>query len=222
LGDDSGLDLLAEFDYTVGRTGKRSGVAEEIDGVTSAWQYEYDGLGRICDATRETSGSAVVYDYQYDLVGNRTEKSVGATTTTYEYNALDQLETETVGGIEINYDYDANGNLKQKSSDGQETHYLYDARNKLKQVFNGAILDGNLAVEFAYDFSGNRYAKSTRAGQDFEHTRFLIDNNNLSGYSQTLLEYEYYTGAVEKRYEYGDDLYCEDSPSLFKEGAGGS
>jgi YD repeat-containing protein len=29
---DSGLDLLAEFDYTVGRTGKRSGVAEEIDG----------------------------------------------------------------------------------------------------------------------------------------------------------------------------------------------
>jgi RHS repeat-associated protein len=153
-----------------------------------------------------------VYQYQYDKVGNRTEKSVGASTTTYTYNALDQLETETAPGGVINYDYDANGNLKLKSADGQETHYLYDARNKLKQVFNGAILDANLAVEFAYDFSGNRYAKSTRTGQDFEHTRFLIDNNNLTGYSQTLLEYEYYTGAVEKRYEYGDDLYCEATP----------
>lgn len=76
----------------------------------------------------------------------------------------------------------------------------------MHQVYDGLIDPSNLFLEYGYDYSGNRFAKAEYNGSNFEQTNFLIDNNNLTGYSQTLLELDYETGNINRVYEYGDDL----------------
>lgn len=190
-----------------GRTGKRAGVSENIGGTATEWAYAYDGLDRLKTATRNGTEDEV---FAYDLAGNRVSKTLGASTTTYTYDALDQLETETTGGTATTYDYDGNGNLTAKTSEGQTASYVYDSRNRLRQVSSGPTGQGVLQYEFAYDYSGARFAKAERTGSDdFSRSDFLIDNNNLTGYSQTFLELDHGTGNIDKRFEYGDDLYAQ-------------
>ncbi|MDR7313780.1 YD repeat-containing protein [Brevibacillus nitrificans] len=61
--------------------------------------------------TQETLADGTTISYEYDAVGNRTEKIVtqggNTTTTTYTYDAGNQLKA--VNGQA--YSYDANGNL---------------------------------------------------------------------------------------------------------------
>jgi len=128
-------ELVASFDYTIGRTGKRTGVTENIGGMATECAYAYDGLDRLKTATRNGTEDEV---FAYDLVGNRVSKTLGASTTSYVYNALDRLETETTGGVNTAYNYDGNGNLTAKTSEGQTESYVYDSRNRLRQVYQGA------------------------------------------------------------------------------------
>jgi YD repeat-containing protein len=200
-------ELVASFDYTIGRTGKRAGVSENIGGTVTEWTYDYDGLDRLKTATRNGTEDEV---FAYDLVGNRVSKTLGASTTTYTYDALDRLETETTGGVNTSYDYDGNGNLTAKTSEGQTESYVYDSRNRLRQVSSGPTGQGVLQYEFAYDYSGARFAKADlTGGPEPKQTDFLIDNNNLTGYSQTLLEIAHDSGMIQTRYEFGDDLYSQ-------------
>ena len=163
--------------------------------------------------TEADRSSGADCSYTYDIVGNRLSKSVGPTTTTYQYNPLDQLTHEIVSGGTTSYTYDGNGNLTKKEWGSEEINYVYDSHNRLRKVYNGAV-SGLPDLEYAYDYAGNRIAKAERTGSnDFSRLTFLIDNNNLTGYAQTLLEINPDTGAIDKRYEYGDDLYCQvDSP----------
>jgi len=174
-------ELVASFDYTIGRTGKRAGVSENIAGTVTEWTYDYDGLDRLKTARRNGTEDEV---FAYDLAGNRTSKTLGASTTTYAYNPLDQLETETTGETGTNYDYDGNGNLTAKTSIGQTESYGYDSRNRLRQVLSGPTGQGVLQYEYAYDYSGARFAKADlTGGPEPKQTDFLIDTNNLTGYS---------------------------------------
>jgi len=200
-------ELVASFGYTIGRTGKRAGVSENIGGTVTEWTYAYDGLDRLKNATRNGTEDEV---FAYDLVGNRVSKTLGPSTTTYTYDALDQLETETTGGTATTYDYDGNGNLTAKTSEGQTENYVYDSRNRLRQVSSCPTGQEILKAEYAYDYSGARIAKAEQTSPGaFDQTDFLIDSNNLTGYSQTFLEIDHGTGNIDKRYEYGDDLYAQ-------------
>jgi len=204
-----GASVKAKFAYDVGRSGKRLSVAEEIDATTVTIDYTYDRLGRLTAADRSSGADA---SYTYDIVGNRLSKTLGGNTTTYTYNALDQLTAED-GTYAYTYTYDGNGNLTKKEWGSEEINYVYDSRNRLRKMYDGQA-SGLPDLEYAYDYAGNRFAKAEKTGSnDFSRLTFLIDNNNLTGYSQTLLEINHNTGAIDKRYEYGDDLYCQvDSP----------
>lgn len=203
---DSKSVLLAEFNYDVGRSGKRLSVAENIDGNSVSIDYTYDRLGRLTGAHRSSGADC---SYAYDIVGNRLSKTLGATTTTYQYNPLDQLTHEVVSGATTSYTYDGNGNQTRKEWTGGEKNYVYDARNRLKKYYDGAA-SGLPDAEYLYDYAGNRIARAVKnLSGGYDTTRFLIDNNNFTGYSQTLLEIDYHTGQITKRYEYGDDLYCQ-------------
>jgi RHS repeat-associated protein len=200
----------AEFAYDVGQTGRRLHVQDTIAGEVQDVTYTYDGLGRLSNAERN-DGTTEVTSYTYDVVGNRETKTVGSSTTDYEYNALDQLETESPSlGGDIDYAYDGNGNLKSKTEGGNTTNYLYDARNRLTHVYNGIVATGNLWLGYAYDFAGNRVTKGEYSGGvATKTTGFLIDNNNLTGYSQTFYAYDGGTAQINRLYEYGDDLTNE-------------
>jgi YD repeat-containing protein len=198
--------LMASFDYELGRSGKRLGVSESIDGATVDIDYTYDGLGRIVSAARSSGPDS---DFTYDVAGNRLSRTRGGVETTYQYNALDRMESETQAGSTTSYTYDGNGNLTAKTVAGHTISYLYDSRNRLTTVYHGEVM-GPPDLEYAYDFSGNRVAKADRTGSnDFSRSQFLIDDNNLTGYSQTFLELNAETQNVSRRYEYGDDLYSQ-------------
>jgi RHS repeat-associated protein len=208
--DDTESNKLAEFDYTVGQTGRRLAVDEEIDGTPVNIDYDYDGLGRLVNSDHSI-GSSNDITYTYDVVGNRKTKTVDTSTTNYVYNALDQLETETPAvGSEIDYTYDDNGNIETRDDGTNLTTYLYDSSNRLSEVYNGVVSTANLWLAYAYDFTGNRVAKGEYAGGvTIAKTGFLIDDNNQTGHSQTFYEYNGNTGQINRLYEYGDDLTNE-------------
>jgi len=203
-------DLLAEFDYTVGQTGKRLAVKETINEAVVNIVYTYDGLGRLTNSDRDDIDS---YDrsFTYDVVGNRLTKQEGGggPMTTYEYNPLDQLTKATRSMMETDYTYDGNGNLQTKEEGTKLTTYVYDNRQKLERVYNGNEATGDLFFGYAYDYAGNRVAKVDYSASAAERTAYLIDDNNLTGYSQTFYEYNGNTAQINRLYEYGDDLTGE-------------
>ncbi len=108
--------------------------------------YTYDALSRLQQANYNTGER--VYDYNFDLAGNRIQEalsgtSVTAKTTDYTYNAANQLTNDGTHTLT----YDANGNL---TSDGTNT-YTWDRANRLTQVGN---------TTYTYDGLGNRVSQT--------------------------------------------------------------
>jgi len=206
-------EIIASFEYEVGRSGKRMGIAETIGDSTASWSYHYDGLDRLSVAERCIGSGSGTTTYSYDEVGNRLAMTrTGAPqTATCQYNALDQLIQESdLYGTETDYLYDGNGNLTGKHWNTGQVNYAYDMRNRLSKAYNGAALPENLSAEYTYDYSGARIKKTAFSlpGAS-KQTSFLIDDNNLTGYSQTFSESDGQTGEIETLYVYGDDLYCQ-------------
>jgi RHS repeat-associated protein len=105
--------------------------------------------------------------YQYDDVGNRTNRtgSLGTLTAqTSSYNSNDQLTTDG---------YDANGNTTNSASNPCR----YDFENHLTNFKNRGEV-------FTYDGDGNRVKNAA----DAVTTVYLVDSHNPSGYPQVLEE----------------------------------
>ena len=161
---------LAGFAYTLGAAGNRLSVTELSSRQVN---YTYDDLYRLTNET--TTSDPVVPNngsvgYQYDPVGNRQSRAstiaaVPSTTSTYDAN--DRLSSDT---------FDARGST---TASGGNT-YRYD--------FEGKLIALNLgtpnAVTFVYDGDGNRVSKSGSGVT----TRFLVDDNNPTGYAQVVEE----------------------------------
>ncbi len=110
--------------------------------------YTYDALSRLQQANYNTGER--VYDYNFDLAGNRIQEalsgtSVTAKTTDYTYNAANQLTNDGTHTLT----YDANGNL---TSDGTNT-YTWDRANRMLTAPNN--------TSYAYDGLGNRTQQTT-------------------------------------------------------------
>ncbi|OGO78122.1 MAG: hypothetical protein A2Y23_01575 [Clostridiales bacterium GWB2_37_7] len=96
--------------------------------------------------TIETPSKRITY--QFDLLGNRTQKSVitGTTTTTnYEYNAANEITN--VNGIQ-QYTHDYNGNM----TGAYGYTYIYNAENQLIRI----DLSGAEIARYEYDSKGLR------------------------------------------------------------------
>ncbi len=122
--------------------------------------YTYDALSRLQQANYNTGER--VYDYNFDLAGNRIQEalsgtSVTAKTTDYTYNAANQLTNDGTHTLT----YDANGNL---TSDGTNT-YTWDRANRLTQVGN---------TTYTYDGLGNRISQSIGTTTPIV-TQYLLD-----------------------------------------------
>jgi RHS repeat-associated protein len=175
---------LASYAYSLDAVGNRTSVTEQNGRVVN---YTYDALYRLTNETINgdltANGQA---SYAYDAVGNRLSRTStipGLSATTATYNANNQLSGDT---------YDLNGN----TIGSQGATYAYDSTNRLKSA-------NPSGASYAYDGDGNLVAKTVGGTT----TRYLVDNNNPTGYAQIVEELV--GGQVQRQYTYGHDLISQ-------------
>ena len=194
-----GSTNIASFSYSLSTDGKRMTETDNqynTSGTllyTNSYVWTYDGDNRLTSETL-TAGSGAPESsytdtYQYDSVGNRTQKvhTVGSNVTTiaysYDTNGDDRLMTETAtgtGAYTTQYTYDNNGSLKTETRTGSgatTNSYSYDVQNHLTSA-----TIGNTTTNYAYDADGNRVSST----QGSATTYFTIDDSNPTGYSQII------------------------------------
>ena len=157
------LNVLA-FSYTYDALGNRLTMATKAakGNKTVSQTYTYDALSQLTTVDYPTGYAFADTTFSLDLVGNRTQMTVGASTTSYTPNNLNQYTV--AGGSTLTYDL--NGNLK---NDGTN-NYTYDAENRLIQASTGSG-----TVTYTYDPLGRRLSKTVNGVA----TRFLYDGDEV-------------------------------------------
>jgi RHS repeat-associated protein len=188
---DAADQIVADYAYTLGDTGRRMQVVESHNGRTTA--YTYDDLYRLTTETvTDPVNGGYSAEYQFDKVGNRTYSIIDGVQTAYSYDNNDRLTQQ--GGT--SYSYDANGNTLTETLDGGTKAYRYNAKNKLI-----AMEQGGVTTHYGYNADGIRTSK-TESGAT---TNFVVDSNR--SYAQVLAEVT--NSTIEVSYTYGDDLVSQ-------------
>ncbi len=149
--------------------GEATGETAQISGTTVLdTQYQRDKLGRITQKTENIEGVTTIYDYGYDLAGRlQTVSKDGVIVSTYTYdlngNRIDHNGTGatydeqdrllTYGGA--SYSYTTNGELLSKTEAGLTTNYHYDLLGNLMQV----TLPGGMTIDYLIDGQNRRIGK---------------------------------------------------------------
>ena len=194
---DTNENIVAQYTYTLGANGERTGVKETGRTV----EYTYDEIGRLT-GEKETKGGQVTETlYEYDKNSNRTKKTVNGDATLYSYNSKNQLTSEKIkkGGTEIlkaSYSYNYTGHQTKKTEDSKTLNYTYDTENRLVRVTDAS----NANIEqYTYDWEGNRIQKISENGT----VNYIVDTN--CQYAQVIAETDE-NGNLLTWYTRGDEL----------------
>ncbi len=127
-------------------------------------QYQYDLAGRLTDKTIRKGNVTGYEHFDYDIAG-RLEKHTGVNggVTTLVYDGLDRLRKITgPEGEETEYFYNQSGRL-QKTIDAEkaETQYLYDPLGRIKTI----LFPGGSTECYEYDAFDRVTKKHGRNGQ---------------------------------------------------------
>ena len=170
---------VQDLSWTYSNTGNITGIQDQVTPARTQ-TFSYDALNRLIDA----SGAYGTRAYQYDAVGNRTQRTEDGQTTPYGY-APDSNRLTTIDGQSV--PYDATGNILTLAGDD----FTYGARNRRQTTER----NGSLIAEYEYNALGQRTHKS-HAGTEthFVHGRNgqLIGEYDISG--QAIREYVYLEG----------------------------
>jgi RHS repeat-associated protein len=199
---------VSSLSYTLDARGYRTQIVE-ASGRES--HYTNDTLGRL---TREyLMGDPTVAngasDYTYDKVGNRLSRTSSGfmpANQDFTYNENDWLDSDT---------YDSNGNTilsdvtQQGPNVASNVADVYDFRNRLIR----RTYDSGLILDYSYNARGTRIGKAKRIGGALVNRKlFVVDDQNLTGYVQTLEEWTaagFDAVSLNKVYDYGLDLVSQ-------------
>jgi RHS repeat-associated protein len=175
---------IASYAYGYDNAGRRTS-ANEHRGRDLTWTY--DTIGRLTqEVITSTLGDAGTVGYGFDAVGNRLTRSSsvpGVATRADSFTVDDRLASDG---------YDANGNTV-RSSQGNDA-YTTEDRIRSRNRPDGTV------VSIAYDGDGVKVAETVGGVT----TWFLVDQQNPTGYSQTIEEIM--NGAVVRSYLWGQAL----------------
>lgn len=194
---------IESYRYTLGPSGHRLAVQE---GNGRQVTYQYDNLYRL---TKERIlGASPLGDisYGFDPVGNRlamTSTVFGIPSQVNTFDANDRLGSDS---------YDPNGNTTaatiHDSLDGTDSAftYSYDSENRILSATSAIS-----AVQLLYDGDGNRVGRTVTDAFGTRTTRYLVDQNNLTGYSQVLAEMTLDLGlwTLDRSYTLGLDVISQ-------------
>lgn len=187
-----GVVVLAAYDYTLDDGGRRLRVDHAGGDSVS---YSYDEADRLLQETHRNAANVVVFEqtFSYDAVGNRlTQQIAGQAQTELAYDSADKLLTMGVN----RFSYDANGRLIARTTPLGTISYRWDVESQLLQITTSAG-----TVRFAYDANGKR----RRRAEGAQEQNFLFDEASMTGYDQTLLEFDE-TDTQRAEYVWGDRL----------------
>jgi RHS repeat-associated protein len=190
----------ADFAYRLGSSGNRTNLIETVDNVGRRFNWAYDNLYRLTGETISSNSPTGTLTYNYDHVGNRTNRSgtIGIlTATNYAYGSNDWITTDF---------YDKHGNTTTNS---ETATFRYDYANRLTNY-----VWGTTNVTIAYNGDGQRVQKTFNGAT----TIYLVDVANLTGFAQVMEEFTVSGGTTNlaKTYSYGLDLISQRqiSPAL--------
>lgn len=192
-------DTIGEMAFDYDKAHNITAIQREFGQLT----YGYDSLYRLTSATHPEMDDEV---YQYDLVNNRTHRTLihkdgTQTSDDWEYNDANQL----TGYSNISFGYNAEGHTVRKSicsiteantETCEHEYYRYDARERLvaieQQTEEGVLTQ---IAEYSYNALGQRIYKNTEQGGIY----FLYDQTGLLGEYNSdgdlIKEYQYAQGS---------------------------
>lgn len=178
-----GTNLISQYDYGYDDLGRRTTVANSGQAFTvSAFnRYGYDDRNQLTESSRYQGsdindlGNPVQPEYRsygYDPIGNSInatgwdEGAASPEDAAYTVNSLNQYSQITKdngsasGEAAANLTYDFDGNLTEISRANSSVQYRYNAENRLIAVEPQIPVDGNVKVEYTYDYIGRRVKKT--------------------------------------------------------------
>jgi len=189
---------IASFEYSFDPIGNAIKI---VQNGSSVWEYSYDKLYRL---KRESLKDNYFIEYEYDVFGNRVKQNYNGLITEYKYNKNDQLIEEIKLNDITQYNYDMNGNIISKIDVSEQLTYEWSYDNKLINL----LKNGQPMGRFIYDYQGDRVKRISKDGE----VNYLMDNNNLTGYSQVLRKN---TNSAEiVNYIYADDLLAQNRHNI--------
>jgi RHS repeat-associated protein len=166
--------------------------------------FGYDALDRLQNIWGFGGG-----DFEYDALGNRTRRTVGAGWTNYTINGDTERMTSYTGSSEYgSVGYDAVGNVLQDATGS----YGYSPFNQMKVTTSAS----GAQTQYAYDGDGMRARASGTAGDGLRYFirglggQLLAEYDDPPGDGDVLREYVYLNGQL---------LASREGPATFGEGA---
>lgn len=134
--------------YERDKLGRITRKVENVEGVSTVYDYGYDLAGRL---ETVTENGTVVSTYTYDENGNRLGHAGKSGVVSATYDAQDRLVTYGTAS----YAYTENGELIAKAQGGVTTQYHYDVLGNLMQV----KLPGDITIDYVIDGRNRRIGK---------------------------------------------------------------
>ena len=241
---DGSSSPVSHYSYRYDAAGRRSDVVnsgEVFPGTDALSVWAYDTRSQVTGQSRyegddpDNPGNAIAagdFAYDYDTIGNRLT-STGAGTTRDYYaltgtsepgaNMLNQYKH--FSGPETTFAYDTDGNMTQNlasDASGVDWYYTWNGENRLIRArtysaTSAPDAEGEISVQFVYDYLGRRIEKYVReytGGELVEtRTRYLYDEWNA------VMAFEW--DATNETYVAGDSCTWGLDLSNTLQGAGG-
>ncbi len=159
-------NTLLNLSYGYDKVGNITSMSDATLGQSLT--FTYDPLDRLTSAAASGGSGAYSETYQYNAIGNLTQRQTATQTLAYSYPSPGSARPHAATQAGSNtYQYDANGNMGQRTEGGITYSQSWNAENKLKQV-TWTQGGQTYTTTFMYDGDNNRLLKieDTSLGQE--------------------------------------------------------
>jgi RHS repeat-associated protein len=188
-------NTLLNLHYTFDNVGNILSVVDTARGETT--NYSYDDLNRLMSASITTGGNQYSRSWQYDSIGNMTQRVENGVTTSYQYNDATSKHAVTHLNNVLKYQYDPNGNMTTRDGDT----LVYDVENRLTSVTKAGV-----TTSFVYNGDGTRVKREVMGVGTTYYIGNYFEVWVPNGGSATFNKY-YYFGAQRVAAKIGADLF---------------